>query len=263
MLEVSEPFMRLFNQGMVKRFGQVMSKSAGNGVSPDELVEKQGADAGRIYELFIGPPEEDVEWNDAGLNGVVKFLHRVWRLVLEPESIEVSGASRAAADPAVLRRKVAQTVRNVTDDYDGLRFNTAVAYLMELANAMQDYLQGGGARDAVWDSAVQTLVKLLNPIGPHVSEEMWERLGEGGPTRGMLADASWPEFDAAAATEPQMTLVVQVAGKVRDRLSAATGLSEERALALALASEKVRAALNGGRPSKVIYVPDKLINLVP
>jgi leucyl-tRNA synthetase len=226
MLNVSEPFIRLFNQGMVKRFGQVMSKSAGNGVSPDELVDKQGADAGRIYELFIGPPEEDVEWNDAGLNGVVKFLHRVWRLVLDPESIELSGASRAAADISVLRRKVAQTVRNVTDDYDGLRFNTAVAYLMELANTMQDYLQGGAER-------------------------------------GLLADAPWPEFDAAAAAEPQMTLVVQVAGKVRDRLTAATGMSEEQALALALESEKVRAALNGGRPSKVIYVQDKLINLVP
>src|SRR6266851_4334824 len=263
MLDVSEPFIRLFNQGMVKRFGQVMSKSAGNGVSPDELVEKDGADAGRIYEMFIGPPEEDVEWDDAGLHGVVRFLQRVWRIVLEPQSIQVAGASPAGADQTLLRRKVAQTVKKVTEDYDDLRFNTAVAYLMELANAMQDYLQGGGARDAVWDSAVRTLVKLLNPIGPHISEEMWERLGEGGAERGLLADAPWPEFDAAAAAEPQMTLVVQVAGKVRDRLTAATGLSEEQALALALASERVRAALNGGRPSKVIYVQDKLINLVP
>jgi leucyl-tRNA synthetase len=263
MINVTEPFMRLFNQGMVKRFGQVMSKSAGNGVSPDELVEKQGADAGRIYEMFIGPPEEDVEWNDAGVNGVVKFLHRVWRLVLEPESIEVTGASSAAADPTLLRRKVAQTVKKVTDDYDNLRFNTAVAYLMELANAMQDYLQAGGVRDTGWDNAIRTLIKLLNPIGPHVSEEMWERLGEGGPDRGLLADASWPEFDAAAAAEPQVTLVVQVGGKVRDRLTVAAGLSEDQALASALASERVRAALNGGRPSKVIFVPDKLINLVP
>ena len=263
MVSVTEPFMRLFNQGMVKRFGQVMSKSAGNGVSPDELVDKQGADAGRIYEMFIGPPEEDVEWNDAGVNGVVKFLHRVWRLVLEPESIDVTGASPAAADPTLLRRKVAQTVKKVTDDYDDLRFNTAVAYLMELANAMQDYLQAGGARDAGWDAAVRTLVKLLNPLGPHVSEEMWERLGEGGPDRGLLADAAWPEFDAAAAAEPQVTLVVQVGGKVRDRLTVAAGLSEDQALASALASERVRAALNGGRPSKVIFVPDKLINLVP
>src|SRR5690348_12604837 len=111
MLDAVEPFTRLFNQGMVKRFGQVMSKSAGNGVSPDELVSKQGADAGRIYEMFIGPPEEDVEWIESGLNGVVKFLHRVWRLVLEPDSIETSAGSRADADPALLRRKVAQTIR--------------------------------------------------------------------------------------------------------------------------------------------------------
>jgi leucyl-tRNA synthetase len=263
LLDVEEPFMSLFNQGMVKRFGQVMSKSAGNGVSPDELVAKQGADAGRIYEMFIGPPEEDVEWNDAGLNGVVKFLHRVWRLVLEPESVEVSGGSSAAADPALLRRRVAQAVQKVTYDYDGLRFNTAVAYLMELANTMQDYLQAGGTRDAGWDGAVRTLVKLLNPLAPHVGEEMWERLGEGGAERGLLADARWPEFDAAAAAEPEVTLVVQVGGKVRERLTVAAGLSEEQALAAAMASDRVRAALNGGRPAKVVYVPDRLINLVP
>jgi leucyl-tRNA synthetase len=163
----------------------------------------------------------------------------------------------------LLRRKVAQTVKKVTDDYDDLRFNTAVAYLMELANTMQDYLQGGGARDAGWDAAVHVLVKLLNPLGPHISEEMWERLGEGGPERGLLADATWPEFDAAAASEPQVTLVIQVAGKVRDRVTVSAGLSEEQALASALASDRVRAALNGGKPSKVIYVPNKLINLVP
>jgi leucyl-tRNA synthetase len=262
LLDVDEPFMRLFNQGMVKRFGQVMSKSAGNGVSPDELVNKQGADAGRIYEMFIGPPEEDVEWIESGLNGVVKFLHRVWRLVLEPDSIETSGGARASADPALLHRKVAQTIKNVTDDYEGLRFNTAVAYLMELANAMQDYLQAGGARDADWNAAVHALVKLLNPIGPHIAEEMWERLGEGG-RGGLLADATWPEFDAAAAAEPEVTLVVQVAGKVKDRLTVAAGLSEEQALAMALASERVRSALNGTKPSKVVYVPNRLINLVP
>ena len=263
LLDVQEPFMRLFNQGMVKRFGQVMSKSAGNGVSPDELVDKQGADAGRIYEMFIGPPEEDVEWNDSGLNGVVKFLHRVWRLVLQPESIEVTAGARDGGDAVLLRRRVAQTIKKVTDDYEDLRFNTAVAYLMELANTMQDYLQGGGVRDEGWDAAVHTLVKLLNPIGPHISEEMWERLGEGGPDRGLLADATWPEFDAAVAAEPEVTLVVQVSGKVRDRMAVAAGLSEEQALAIAMASDRVRAALNGSKPSKVIYVRDKLINLVP
>ena len=251
--------MRLFNQGMVKRFGRVMAKSAGNGVSIAELAGEQGADAGRVYEMFIGPPEEDVEWNDAGLNGVVKFLQRVWRLVLEPDSIAEEGTSAEKVDEGVLRRRVAQTVGRVTEHYDELRFNTAVAFLMELANTMQDYLQGGGARDAEWDGAVRVLLKLLNPLAPHACEEMWERLGE----KGMLADAAWPAYDDAAAAEPKIVLVVQVAGKLRDRLDLDAGLSEEEAIKAALASEKVRAALNGGKPSKVIYVPDKLINLVP
>jgi leucyl-tRNA synthetase len=260
LVAATEPFLRLFNQGMVKRFGQVMSKSAGNGVSIDELAGAQGADAGRIYEMFIGPPEEDVEWNDAGLNGVVKFLQRVWRLVLEPESVAAEGAdSGVAVDVAALRRKVAQTVGKVTQHYDELRFNTAVAFLMELANEMQDYLRGGGARDGDWDAAVHTLLKLLNPLAPHAAEEMWERLGE----KGMLADQAWPAFDAAVAAESHVVLVVQVAGKLRDRLDVTTGLSEDEALKAALASEKVRAALNGRAPSKVIYVPDRLINLVP
>jgi leucyl-tRNA synthetase len=263
MVEVTEPFMRLFNQGMVKRFGQVMSKSAGNGVSIDELASSAGADAGRIYEMFIGPPEEDVEWNDAGLNGVVKFLQRVWRLVLEPESVVAEGSEAgvgvSTVDATALRRKVAQTVGRVTEHYDELRFNTAVAFLMELANAMQDYLRGGGARDASWGEAVRVLVKLLNPLAPHACEEMWERLGESG----MLADAAWPAFDAAVAAEPQVTLVVQVAGKLRDRLAVEAGLGEAAAIQAALASQKVGAALNGRRPSKVVYVPDRLINLVP
>ena len=258
LVDATEPFMRLFNQGMVKRFGQVMAKSAGNGVTIAQLTGAQGADAGRVYEMFIGPPEEDVEWNEAGLNGVVKFLQRVWRLVLEPESIVVDGGA-AAVGVEVLRRKVAQTVGHVTEHYDELRFNTAVAFLMELANTMQDYVQGGGARDAEWDAAVRALVKLLNPLAPHMCEEMWERLGG----KGLLADASWPEFDAAAASEPKITLVVQVGGKVRDKLEVDAGLSEDEAVVAALAREKVRAALDGRGPAKVIYVPDRLINLVP
>ena len=260
MLDAIEPFTRLFNQGMVKRFGQVMSKSAGNGVTIAQLSAEQGADAGRVYEMFIGPPEEDVEWNEAGLNGVVKFLQRVWRLVLEPESIvSEGGASSAVVDAAVLRRRVAQTIGRVTEHYDELRFNTAVAFLMELANAMQDYLRRRGPRDAVWDDAVRTLVKLLNPLAPHICEEMWQRLGESG----LLADAPWPVFDAALATEPKVVLVVQVGGKLRDRIDVDAGLTEEQALKVALASEKVRAALDGRGPSKVVYVQDRLINLVP
>lgn len=259
MVEVTEPFARLFNQGMVKRFGQVMAKSAGNGVSIAQLTSEQGADAGRVYEMFIGPPEEDVEWTESGLNGVVKFLQRVWRLVLEPESIDMEAGAVVEVDAVALRRKVAQTVGRVTEHYDELRFNTAVAFLMELANAMQDYLQGGGARDAEWDAAVRTLIKLLNPLAPHICEEMWERVGE----QGLLADAPWPVYDAAAAARSKITLVVQVAGRVRERLEVDVGLAEDDAVAAALASEKVRTALNGHKPSKIVYVPDRLINLVP
>ena len=130
---------------------------------------------------------------------------------------------------------------------------------MEFANVLQKYLQGGGARDEGWHFALRTLVLLMNPMAPHAGEELWVRLGGTG----LAADAAWPEYDAAAAVEPEVTLVVQVAGKVRDRLTVTAGISEDQALASALASERVRAALNGGRPSKVIFIPDKLINLVP
>src|SRR5207245_10023249 len=131
---------------------------------------------------------------------------------------------------------------------DELRFNTAVAFLMELANAMQDYLQGGGARDGEWDAAVRTLLKLLNPLAPHACEEMWERLGE----RGLLVDASWPTFDATLAAEPKVVLVVQVAGKVRDKLDVEAGLSEAGATKGALARGKGDGARNGRRPAEGI-----------
>src|SRR5207248_6019058 len=182
-----------------------------------------------------------------------------WRVVLEPESIVAGDNSAAKVDGGVLRRRVAQTVGRVTEHYDELRFNTAVAFLMERANTMQDYLQGGGARDAEWDAAVRTLLKLLNPVAPHVCEEMWERLGG----EGLLADASWPEYDAATAAEPEVTVVVQVGGKLRARLTMEPGASEQKVLDAALAHPKVMAALDGSKPSKVIYVPDRLINLVP
>ena len=187
---------------------------------------------------------------------MVRFLQRVWRLVLESESAQKTGGS---ADATALRRKVHQTIRKVTEDYEGFRFNTAVAALMELTNSLQDYLQAGGEKSAGWEEATRTLVLLLNPLAPHIAEEMWAEIGTGG----LAADASWPEYDAQAAAEPMVTLVVQVAGTLRDRIEVPAGLSQEQALELALASERVRRHLDGERPSKVFYVPDRLINLVP
>jgi len=261
MVEAIEPFERLFTQGMVMRGGQVMSKSRGNGVAPDDLVAREGADAGRIYEMFIGPPDEDAEWTDEAVAGPVRFLQRVWRLAAEPDVVPVTGSGASGAD---LRRRTHQAVRRVTDDYLHFRFNTAVAALMELANAMQDHLAAGGERGAEWQESLGVLLRLLNPMAPHVAEELWERTGG----QGICADAPWPEYDAAAAAEREITLVVQVGGRVRDRLRVPAGLDEAAATERALASEATRRALGGGngdgrRPSRIVYVPDRLINLVP
>jgi leucyl-tRNA synthetase len=155
---------------------------------------------------------------------------------------------------------VHQTIRKVTEDYAGFRFNTAVAALMELSNAMQEYLARGGEQNAEWDEAVRALILLLHPMAPHITEELWEQRGE----RGLAAEATWPEFDPQAAAEQEVTLVVQVSGRVRDRIPVPPGLDQATATERALASPSVRRALgNGGQPSRIIYVPDRLINLVP
>jgi leucyl-tRNA synthetase len=220
-------------------------------------VERDGADAARVYEMFIGPPDEDVEWSDAAIAGPVRFLQHVWRLVETPDSFPVAGGPDASE--VVLRRRVHQAIRKVTEDYEGFHFNTAVAALMELANALQAYLAGGGRRDSEWDFALRTLVLLLNPMAPHVGEELWARLGG----KGLAADAAWPQYDPAVAAEPEVTLVIQVAGKVRDRATVPAGTTEATAVEVAMRSEKVRSALDGHAPSKVVYVQDRLINLVP
>ena len=256
MVKDQEPFKRLFNLGMVTRNGSAMSKSRGNGISPEELVSKQGADAGRIYEMFIGPPQDEVDWNDSGLQGCTRFLQRVWRLAVEPDQVPADGSG--SPDGAALTRKVHQTIQKVGDDYEGFRFNTAVSALMELANACQDYLAAGGPRDERWQGALRTLILLLNPVAPHLAEELWELTGG----EGLCADAAWPAYDPKVAAEPEVTLVVQVSGRVRERLLVPAGTSEAEALARALDSEKVRAALGDAQPSKVVFIPDRLINLV-
>ena len=254
--DVVEPFTRLFTQGMLKRHGQVMSKSKGNGIAPEQMVENDGADAGRVYLMFLAPPQDDAEWSDRAIAGPVRFLQKVWRLALEPESFSVT---RSGATEELLTRRTHQAIKRVTDDYAGYRFNTAVAALMELANALEEHLQGGGSRAAAWDFAVRTLVLLLNPMAPHLGEELWERTGGVG----LAADAAWPEYEAALATDPTVTLVVQVNGVRREALEVPRGLSEAQALERALQSERVAHFLNGDKPSRVFYVPDKLINLVP
>lgn len=248
--------MALFTQGMIHRNGAVMSKSKGNGITPDYIVENYGADTGRVYELFIGPPDQDAEWNDRGVDGVARFLNRVWRLVLREEDEVVTGAGVVSS--ADLTRKLHETIDKVTRDVDAFHFNTAISALMELANLMQDYLQAGGRRDEAWEAAALGMTRMLGPFAPHLAEELWQRQrGEG-----LLVFQPWPEVDASLLRRPQVTIVVQVDGRLRDRIEMPAGADQADAQARALKSANVERALNGRRLARAVYVPDRLINLV-
>jgi leucyl-tRNA synthetase len=256
MVSVDEPFAALFSQGMIQRNGAVMSKSKGNGVTPDELVARYGADTARVYELFIGPPELDAEWNDRGVDGVARFLNRVWRLVVGEDDEVVAGAVPVL--PESLARKLHETIDKVTRDVDAFRFNTAVSALMELANLMQDYLQAGGRRDEAWEAVSLGMTLMLGPFAPHLAEELWQR--QGG--EGLLVLQPWPQLDEAFLRRPQVLIVVQVDGRLRDRIEMPAGIDEAAAREQALRSPNVLRAVNGRRVQRAVYVPDRLINLV-
>jgi len=261
MVSVDEPFAALFTQGMIHRNGFVMAKSKGNGITPDYMVEQYGADTGRVYELFIGPPDQDAEWNDRGVDGVARFLNRVWRLVVgEEDSVAPTLASPAGGGniAETLTRKLHETIEKVTRDVEGFRFNTAMSALMELSNAMQDYLQAGGQRNQAWDAVCRDLSRLLAPFAPHLAEELWRR--QGG--EGLVAFAPWPEADEAILRRSQVTVVVQIDGRLRDRVEMPAGVDEAQAKERALASAKIERALGGRKVVAAVYVPDRLINLV-
>ena len=244
-----EPFARLFTQGMLYRDGAKMSKSKGNVISPDEYVERHGADAARLYLLFIGPVDQDAEWQDAGFEGIVRFLHRLWRIVLEQ-------AETAAVEPVPdtpLARKAHRTIAKVTDDI-GRRFalNTPIAAVMELVNEIQRVPNDPAAR-----FAAETAVSLVQPYGSHIAEELWERLGNE-----RLWEAPWPVADPALLEVETVEVVVQVNGKIRDRLHVAPDLPEEELVAMAKASERVRSYLDGGEVARTVVVPGRLVNFV-
>jgi len=254
LIENSEPFKRLFTQGMVVKDGAKMSKSKGNVVSLDEMTERFGADTGRVFELFAAPPEKDMDWTDTGAEGAYRFLGRVFRFVVR------NVGRRPEGDPAADRRalrKLHQTIRKVTEDFDNRwHFNTSIAALMELINTLYD--EEAGLSAAALGQILPSLSLLLGPFAPYLAEELWEQLGRKGP----VFRQPWPAYDEALAKEDAAEIVLQVNGKVRGRLSVAFGISEDELKKLALADPKVQPSIEGKQVVKVIVVPDKLVNIV-
>jgi leucyl-tRNA synthetase len=252
LLWFDEPFVRLFNQGQIVLGGRRMSKSRGNVKAPDSYVERYGADAFRLFLMFIGPWEEGADWDDAGIEGTVRFLHRVWTIVLRhAERVPPNGPSVARLD-----RSTHRVIKRVTEDVERFRWNTALAALMEFARDLQS---SRDPQSDSYDRAVRTLVLLLAPMAPHITEELWQRLGG----RGSVHLERWPSYDPALAAEEKIVIVVQVDGKVRDRVEIAPGTTEAELRALARANPRVLARLDGGaRIERIVVVPERLINVV-
>ncbi len=277
MITNDEPADRLFTQGMVIKDGAKMSKSLGNVVSPDEMVARYGADAARLYSLFAAPPDRDLDWQDSGIEGIQRFLGRVYRFVVRnahpehPEWRRPLPSQLPAAERAV-QRKLHQTIKRVSDDFQGRwHFNTCISAIMELVNVLYAYEEsvarasgganggnGSAVHTALLAEVQRSLVLLLAPFAPYLAHEMWEMLGE----KGGLLKTPWPKYDAELAKEEELEIPVQINGKLRSRIVVPADATEEAVLEGALADEKVRAAIAGKQIVKKIYVPGKLANIV-
>ena len=255
LIDFSEPFLRLFNQGVILgEDHEKMSKSRGNVVNPDEVVGHLGADAVRCFLMFIGPWDQGGPWSDVGINGVARWLNRVWDMVQRDPSIlnSVTGAS-----PETLR-ELHQTIRKCHDDLDRFKFNTAIAALMEFSNHLNKIWTESAVDRATWNDCIEKFLLLLAPIAPHISEELWEFTGHSYS----IHDQSYPLWDDKLAAEQYITLVLQVNGKVRDRIQVEPNIGEDTAQELALASPKIKTFIENKTVDKTIYVPGKLVNLV-
>jgi leucyl-tRNA synthetase len=247
--DLREPFARLFTQGMIRLGGSKMSKSKGNLVTPEQYIDTVGADALRLYHLFVGPPQDDVDWDDAGIEGASRFLHRLWRMAV-PGSGVVRELDPGSPEAHEIDRAAHRLIVRVTDEYERWSYNTAVAAFMEFVNLL--YKRGKTP------FAVDTLLLLMAPMCPHITAELWERLHPGSHVHAQ----PWPEADPVLAAPNTVTMVVQVNGKVRDRLEVPADIDAAEAERLALASPRVREHLDGASPRKVVAKPPRLVNVV-
>jgi leucyl-tRNA synthetase len=265
MITNDEPVERLFTQGMVIKDGAKMSKSLGNVVSPDEMVARYGADAARLYSLFAAPPDRDLDWQDTGIEGIQRFLGRVYRFFVRNagrDGRRDSVASELSPEARAIQRKLHQTIKRVSDDFQGRwHFNTCISAIMELVNvlyAAEDAIAKKVVPAAFLAEVQRNLVLLLAPFAPYLAHELWEMIGE----QGSLLRAPWPKYDAALAKEEEIEIPVQVNGKLRSRVLVPADAEEAFVLERALADEKVKAAIVGKQIVKKIYVPGKMVNLV-
>ncbi|HVQ77678.1 MAG TPA: leucine--tRNA ligase [Candidatus Binatia bacterium] len=269
LVAVDEPFTALLSQGMVIKDGAKMSKSKGNVVDPDELIERYGADTARLFSLFAAPPEKDLDWNDHGVEGASRFLNRVWRFV--HAHLDELGPASAARPPALsaggraFRRTIHETIRRVTEDIEkDFHFNTAISAVMELVNALHDFDRASrhssalAERRALLREAVEATLLLLGPVSPHVAEELWAALGH----EESLFTRAWPAVDEAALARDEVEIVVQVDGRVRGRVTVAATATESDIRARALADDRVRPWLAERVVAKVVVVPGRLVNIV-
>jgi len=254
-LSKSEPFQRLVNQGIILgEDNQKMSKSRGNIVTPDDVIAQFGADAFRCYEMFMGPLEQMKPWSMRGVEGVSRFLARVWRLMMNENQAgawELSPALRDVDPTKAQQRTLHATIKKVTQDIESLSFNTAISQMMIFVNAFTN-------SETIPVSAMRTFLILLNPFAPHLASELWERLGSAGDIIGQ----SWPSYDEKFLTEDEVEIVVQVNGKVRDRMKMSILAGEDEIKAAALANPKIQQLLAGKNIRKVVFVPKKLVNIV-
>jgi len=240
LIDFDEPFLQLLTQGMVLKDGEVMSKSRGNIVDPDSIISKYGADTLRLFILFAAPPETELDWDEKGMEGAHRFLNRVWRIQENLKSI---------ADPQLLRI-LHKTIKKVSDDYAGFKFNTAIAGLMELVNAIYQY---GADRNTF-----SILILLLAPIAPHFCEELWQQMGN----KGSISKSGWPQYDPKMLIDDTVTIIIQVNGKVRSKLDVPQDISEKKVREMALCDDKVKPWIEGKAIKNIIFVPKKLLSIV-
>ena len=258
LVHFGEPFLRLFNQGVILgEDHEKMSKSRGNVVNPDEFVGALGADSVRCFLMFLGPWDQGGPWSTSGINGVARWLNRVWELCRQDPS-RLSGDAAGSDASKGLLRTLHQTVKRCHTDLDRFKFNTAIAALMELSNRMGRDWNDGSVDPVTWRECVEKLLLMLAPFAPHLAEELWERTGQAYS----IHNQRFPKWDEALATEEEITLVVQVNGRLRDRLKVPVDIAEEEAKRLALASPKVQNYINHKRVDRTIYVPGRLVNVV-